>query len=216
MVNRSFPERLDIDAKRNAKARWRLPSMVVVGLGSICLGKPAFADTYTYDGAGRLASVTRAGTTTTFKYDGLGGLDSVCSGSSCRAIVIDDVGGARVVGEVGGTTRVFARGPGGFQSLQEGASAPTYSVVDAQGSVRGQVRADGTLTSRAGFDAYGLRRETGPVTQPGPAFAGEYRAEADLTWLRARWYAPETGRFLSRDTFEGNAELAVAKSLHVC
>jgi RHS repeat-associated protein len=65
------------------------------------------------------------------------------------------------------------------------------------------------------YDAWGqYRNETAPsASEPKLGFTGhQYDPETGLVYARARYYDPEMGRFLSRDSFEGN--LSDAPSLH--
>ena len=54
------------------------------------------------------------------------------------------------------------------------------------------------------YDAYGnLLKETGNVENPYRYAGYRYDKETGLYYLQSRYYNPETGRFLTRDTFEG-------------
>ena len=76
-------------------------------------------------------------------------------------------------------------------------------IRDALGSVRAEVSGTGTLTNAFDYTAYGELRAalSGPPTLLG--FAGELRDPSGLIHLRARWYDPAVGRFMSRDPFPG-------------
>ena len=46
-------------------------------------------------------------------------------------------------------------------------------------------------------------------------YTGEqWDEETNLLYLRARYYEPETGRFLSRDTYEGELQNPLSKNLY--
>lgn len=71
-------------------------------------------------------------------------------------------------------------------------------------SVRGVTDASGVLIASADYDAFGA--PAGPVHAGNQPFAynGEaYDAETGLIYLRARYYDPGLGRFLSRDELPG-------------
>jgi RHS repeat-associated protein len=63
--------------------------------------------------------------------------------------------------------------------------------------------ASGQVVGTAAYDAFGaVRQQSG--TQAGVGFAGEQTdAESGLVYLRARYYDPTTGRFLSKDPVRG-------------
>lgn len=100
----------------------------------------------------------------------------------------------------------YGRGSGGTITAQYGV------LSDAQGSVTALV-ADGTSTvvERYRYDAYGVRTILGPDSGGNPvlsvsayamrfAFTGRPQDPVlGLISLRARWYHPSLGRFISRD-----------------
>ncbi len=74
---------------------------------------------------------------------------------------------------------------------------------DALNSVRQETDAAGQVLSERRFDPYGVPLE-GDGGQPF-GYAGEsWDGDVQLQWLRARWYQPATGRFLSRDPWSGD------------
>ena len=186
--------------------------LVLAGLCplTLTLAGVARADSLSYDGAGRLARVTQGATTRTFAYDGLGVLAQVCEGSICRDIATDDIGGLpQVIGETSASETVHLYGPGGALAQRSG-STMSYPIVDRLGSVRGQASASGTVAARLATDAYGAERaQSGSLGSIG--FDGEL-AFGGVIWLRARAYSPREGRFLQRDSFEG--ELGSGQSLN--
>ncbi len=75
-----------------------------------------------------------------------------------------------------------------------------YLLSDALGSVRQVVDETAQVVSYQEFDPYGNALETGADTY---GYTGEWwQEEVSLLHLRARWYAPETGTFLSVDPVE--------------
>ncbi len=86
-----------------------------------------------------------------------------------------------------------------------------YFLTDALGSVRQLTNATGSVTLAKAYDPYGVLTQvsTGSTNASGASqtdygYTGEFQAN-DLVYLRARHYAPSMGRFLSRDTWEGDA-----------
>ncbi len=78
----------------------------------------------------------------------------------------------------------------------------TYHLPDALGSVRQATDATGAVTAAREWTPYGV--EMGDA-QPGLGYTGEwFDAEVEAQYLRARWYDVATGRFTSRDPWEGD------------
>ena len=84
---------------------------------------------------------------------------------------------------------------------------PVYYLTDALGSVIGLADGSGGSAARFHYDSFGnLRGATGTKTAVSEAAGGDFRfqgqwleANTDLYHFRARYYDPETGRFVSRD-----------------
>lgn len=124
-----------------------------------------------------------------------------------------------------GLARVLAEQSGGTgspvsasYSYQSAGSAQVMSLAnsagdrwmfsDALGSVRTLGDATGNVTDAKTFDGFGTPGPYASGTNPSPyGFAGERTDGSGLQWLRARWYAPEQGGFLTRDRFIGAIDL---------
>lgn len=93
----------------------------------------------------------------------------------------------------------------GHQRLSQKRGATlAYYHQDGLGSTRALTNATGEITDTYTYNAFGtLAGRTGSTVNPF-RFAGEQLdASTDLYYLRARYYSPRTGRFLSADTFAG-------------
>ncbi len=90
-------------------------------------------------------------------------------------------------------------------------TAQTWYGSDALGSVRQTLDATGAPLSALHYDPWGLPQ--GGATPPTFGFTGELQdGVTGLVQLRARWYQPQHGRFVSRDPFAGDVTLP--HSLH--
>jgi RHS repeat-associated protein len=89
--------------------------------------------------------------------------------------------------------------------LINGAWVTSYYVYDAQGNVRQLTDAAGVVTDTYDYDAFGnLINHTG-TTPNVYLYRGElYDRDINMYYMRARWYNPVTGRFMSKDPKEGN------------
>jgi RHS repeat-associated protein len=83
------------------------------------------------------------------------------------------------------------------------AGETSYYLHDAQGSVRALTDAAGVVTDRYTYAAFGELVEQQGVTENPYRYTGQQCDEAmGLYSLRARYYDPVAGRFLSRDPLE--------------
>jgi RHS repeat-associated protein len=74
---------------------------------------------------------------------------------------------------------------------------------DGQGSVRGLVDSTGASIDKYTFNAYGEQTASSGTTENSYRYTGQqFDALTGLYSLRARYYSPGLGRFLSRDTME--------------
>jgi RHS repeat-associated protein len=80
-----------------------------------------------------------------------------------------------------------------------------YYVHDGLGSVRQLVDSTGQIETRYTYDPFGVPLEGNGVPNPWQ-FTGEaWDAGVELLYLRARYYQPETGRFITKDPWAGDA-----------
>ena len=97
----------------------------------------------------------------------------------------------------------------GLQRISEnqpiqGTWTPSFYGYDGFGSVRQLTSLAGGITDSYNYDAFGNL-----LSSPGPTpnnylYRGEqYDSDLGLYYLRARYYNPQTGRFLSRDPEDG-------------
>lgn len=74
------------------------------------------------------------------------------------------------------------------------------------GTSLGALNADGDLIEQVGADAFGNLDQPSGLKQA-HLYAGEYwDQDAQLLYLRARWYDPRIGRFISADPVEGKTQ----------
>ncbi len=79
-----------------------------------------------------------------------------------------------------------------------------YYLHDGLGSVRQLLDSGGQIESKYTYDPFGVPLAGDGVPNPWQ-FTGEaWDAEVELLYLRARYYQPETGRFITKDPRAGN------------
>jgi RHS repeat-associated protein len=89
-------------------------------------------------------------------------------------------------------------------SQQRGAST-AYYAYDGLGSTRALTDSAGVVTDAYTYDAFGTTVSETGTTENAYRFTGEQQdAETGLQYLRARYYSPATGRFLTLDSWSGS------------
>jgi RHS repeat-associated protein len=145
---------------------------------------------YAYEGDGRRASKTVNGAKTNYTYDTIAGL----------AYVLTETTGGDTSLYTYGTDLIADTNPAGVQS---------YYHTDGLGSTRGLTSGSGQVTARYTYDAFGATRSSSGTGSTTFKFAGEQMdGETGLIYLRARYYDPGTGRFLTKDPIPGLAEFS--------
>jgi len=129
-------------------------------------------------------------------------------------------GYAQVVEEIesGTVIRRYAYGAAGIisQSVYNGAEWNTrYCGKDGTGSIRSLTDESGQVVFERDYDAWGNVLSTLNLEPETLScyfgLHGEYVDPAvNLVYLRARWYAPDIGRFVAMDSFEGMPEQPIS------
>ncbi len=163
--------------------------------------------TYTFDPLDRLTQVVSGTVTVQFGYDGDGVRTSKTVGSVATQYV-QDVSAALpvVVAETtAGQTNRYVYGNDLLEQVSP-AGSPAFYHADGLGSTRALSNLSGQRTDAYSYDVFGqVRSRIGSAAQPF-AFAGEQTdGELGLVYLRARYYDPQVGRFVTQDTFPGHA-----------
>ncbi|WP_413665077.1 RHS repeat-associated core domain-containing protein [Microbulbifer sp. CNSA002] len=189
---------------------------------------------YGFDGNGNQVSKTKAGETSDFIFDARDDLRQVMIGGSTVGQFLYDVGGLRIEKEgERGTERYtydglsvltqsdannltlakYNYGPSKLLSLTHITEGTQFYLFDALGSVSNLTSANGTLQARYQYDAWGNKRSESGSSWNRFGFTGhEEDKETGLIYAKARFYDPDTGRFLSQDAWEGDS--TIAPSLH--
>ena len=90
------------------------------------------------------------------------------------------------------------------QSQITNPQSPEYFLGDALGSVRQLADTTGAVTLTQSYAPYGDVVSSVGTSQTSYAFTGEALDANGLSFLRARYYAPQDGRFVSRDIWRGD------------
>jgi RHS repeat-associated protein len=79
-----------------------------------------------------------------------------------------------------------------------------YYLTDALGSVRQVASGAGEVTLSKRYTPYGQMLDYEGSSNPSFGYAGKMQDSTGMVYLRARYYVPTDGRFVSRDTWEGD------------
>ena len=147
------------------------------------------------------------------RYDGLGQLVAKTSGGVTTQYLVDDLsptGYPQVVEELvnGAVARTYTYGYERISQSQTltGAWTPSFYIYDGRGTVRMLASLAGSVTDTYDYDAFGNMLVKTGATPNVYLYRGErYDPDLKLYYLRARWYNPVTGRFMTRDPYAGSA-----------
>jgi RHS repeat-associated protein len=138
---------------------------------------------YTYAGDGLRASKTKNSYTSRFTWDRSAGLPVLLAKDATRYVYDQD-----------------------GLAIEQIAADDTVSYLhhDRLGSTRLVTDANGETQATYAYDAYGNRTTTDGSSSVPFGYTGQYTdTDTGLIYLRARYYDPHTGQFITRDPIEG-------------
>jgi len=151
------------------------------------------SSSYTYNGAGVRVTQTVNGTPTNYLQD---------IGSGMAVVLREDKGG---------DIRDYVYGLDLIS--QQDSTSTNYLLADGLGSTRLLTDEIGIVTGRYIYDVFGGERSYSGADQTDYTFAGEQMDKTSgLQYLRARYFDPEEGRFISVDPIPGSNTLT--QTLH--
>jgi RHS repeat-associated protein len=174
--------------------------------------------TFTYDSQNQLVSMN--GGAVQIMYDGDGNRVAKSVSGVTTYFLVDDLnptGYAQVMDELAGSVvkRTYTYGMQRIAQEQviSNTWTPSFYGYDGGGNVRQLTNAAGAITDTNEFDAFGnLVNFTGTTPNHFMYRGEEFDSDLGLYYLRARYYNPLSGRFMSRDPYDGNKILPM--SLH--
>jgi RHS repeat-associated protein len=163
--------------------------------------------TYTWDAANRLTKVINANGTTQFAYDGDGNRTSKIDPYGVATNYLwDTVSNMPVIlnQSTGDQDTKYEYG-GGLLAMVDPTASESFYYTDGLGSVRALSGTDSSTSATYQYDAFGnIRNTTGSSSNPFEFSGQQLDQETGLYYLRARFYDPSIGAFLSKDAYRGN------------
>ena len=167
-------------------------------------------ETNTYDGLNQLIGFTDGETTASYKYnaDGLRTsktvdgktINHIWDGSKQIIVDMDDSDWYSAEVYVRGTNLLakFSKQSGNVKTDYQ------YYTQNAHGDVVNLTDSTGAITKSYKYDAFGVEQNIDDADTNAFRYCGEYfDAETGTIYLRARYYNPTIGRFISRDSYAG-------------
>lgn len=167
-------------------------------------------ETNTYDGLNQLIGFTDGETTASYKYnaDGLRTsktvdgktINHIWDGSKQIIVDMDDSDWYSAEVYVRGTNLLakFSKQSGNVKTDYQ------YYTQNAHGDVVNLTDSTGAITKSYKYDAFGVEQNIDDADTNAFRYCGEYfDAETGTIYLRARYYDPTIGRFISRDSVTG-------------
>lgn len=149
---------------------------------------------FTYDAAGLRTSKTVNGEKTVYVWDG-------------DQLVLELSGSGKIQNR-------YIRGVDLIYADRGEDTGKQYYVTDPHGNVVQLLDDSGEVVRTYEYDSFGNEVDPDSRDENPFRYCGEYfDRETGEVYLRARYYRPETGRFLTRDTYTGEAEEPL--SLHL-
>ena len=156
---------------------------------------------YSYDAFNRLEQITFSdGATANYRYDGLGRRIEKSVNGAVTQYVYDGLDTLLEFGANGALTARYAYGGVDQPLSMERGGESYYYHADHQRSIRLLTDSNGSVVNSYSYDSYGRRLAVEEVVANPFTYTGrEYDDESGLYHYRARYYDPQTGRFLSQD-----------------
>jgi RHS repeat-associated protein len=198
----------------------------VVRNGTTSGGSVLTTTSYTYDNQGRLTQTGDGTTVSTYAYDAAGNRITQTTGTGSTPITVinytvdtnNPTGYSQTLEERSTTaavttTKTYTIGLDMIAQYDTNSTAGTMTFVyDGHGSTRDVAAVISTVVTvlqSYAYNAYGVRISASNLTSLATAaltsllYSGEQTDKSGMQYLRARYYRPDVGRFISFDSYAG-------------
>jgi RHS repeat-associated protein len=171
--------------------------------------KGGVATEYRFDAADRLVGWQRENQNKEFRYDGLGNrVGRTLNGITTNYIWDLNSSLPKVIAETDGTgniTKYYIYGLGLIETISASGQASFYHY-DSRGNTIAVTNLQGEIVTKYAYDDFGKVSNQWGDQNDAFRFLGRYgvMTEDDLYHIRARYYDPDSGRFISPDPLTGN------------
>ncbi len=149
---------------------------------------------YTYDQANRIKTLTQGTNNYAFAYNGVSDRISQTVGVTQTRYTLDPAAGLTQVLSDGTATYLY-----GLGRIAQQQTNMQYFGADGLGSVRQMYNSSGQIVYNKRYDPFGNTISQSGVGTSNYGFTGEWTDATGLEYLRARYYAPGQGRFVTKD-----------------
>ena len=181
---------------------------------------PQKTENYTYDGLNQLIAYSDGDNTSSYKYDTNGlRYEKTVNGQrinhvwdAAQQIIADIYHGDYYEADcyIRGTNLAAK-----YRYQNAVKSDYTYYIQNAHGDVVNLADSTGAITKTYKYDAFGVEKNIEDSDTNVFRYCGEYYdAEIGTVYLRARYYDPTIGRFISRDSFTGKNDDPLSLNLY--
>ncbi len=161
--------------------------------------------TYTYTQANRVTQIISGTNTYAFAYNGLGDrLRQTINGAPTNYALDLNAGLTQVLSD-GSATYLYGNG-----RIAQQQTSMQYFGADGLGSVRQMYNSSGQIIANHRYDPFGNTLSQSGVGTSNYGFTGEWTDATGLEYLRARYYAPVQGRFVTLDAWPGDNRLPMS------
>ena len=166
-------------------------------------------NTFAYDFENRLIQSTINGVDSQYQYDGLGNRMAVATISGTQRYVVDTNGTLShvlaVTDRAGTVSAYYVYGRGLVSSISSTGDSRYYHY-DVRGSTIALSDSTGKVTDQYAYDPFGKLLNSNETTENPFRYIGRQGIWDDrngLCYIRARYYAPNLGRFITKDPMTG-------------
>lgn len=162
-------------------------------------------ESYSYNALNQLTSAVISGQTTSYSYDPTGMRFKKTTPTTTTRYIYDKAG--RVIAEEDGSNQgmQYIWGPDRLLIKKDNAGQKYYYIYNGHGDVVQILDTAGNIVNSYEYDEWGnILNQTETIANDFK-YAGEIQdSETGFYYLRARYYDPAIGRFISKDSVAGN------------